>query len=59
MRMCPAQNQVLIQLSYLLVRMAQKYRAIENKDQHLGYVEEIKMTVESRNGVKIALIPAG
>ena len=59
MRMCPAQNQVLVQLSYLLVRMAQEYRAIENKDQHLGYVEEIKMTVESRNGIKIALIPAG
>ena len=57
-RMCPAQNQVLTQLSYLLVRMAQGYRAIENKDPHMGYVEEIKLTVESRNGVKIALIPA-
>ena len=57
--MCPAQNQVLTQLSYLLVRMAQQYRAIENKDQHLGYIEEIKMTVESRNGIKIALVPAG
>ena len=58
MRMCPAQNQVLTQLSYLLVRIAQEFRAIENKDETLEYVEEIKMTVESRNGVKIALTPA-
>ena len=58
MRMCPAQNQVLTQLSYLLVRIAQEFRAIENKDEMLEYVEEIKMTVESRNGVKIALAPA-
>ena len=58
MRMCPAQNQVLTQLSYLLVRMAQGYGAMEKKDPHLGYVEEIKMTVESRNGIKIALTPA-
>lgn len=58
MRMCPAQNQVLTQVSYLLVRMAQKFRAIENKDSVWEYEEEIKMTVESRNGVKVALIPA-
>lgn len=58
MRMCPAQNQVLTQVSYLLVRMAQKFQVIENRDSVWEYEEEIKMTVESRNGVKIALIPA-
>ena len=57
-RMCPAQNQVLTQLSYLLVRMAQEFRAVDNKDETLEYVEEIKMTVESRNGVNIALTSA-
>ena len=58
LRMCPAQNQVLTQLAYLLVRMAQEYQSIENRDPVLEYVEEIKMTVESRNGVQIGLIPA-
>ena len=57
MRMCPAQNQVLTQVSYLLVRMAQEFQAIENRDSVWEYEEEIKMTVESWNGVKIALIP--
>lgn len=56
-RMCPAQNQVLTQLSYLLVRMAQEFQAVENRDPVWEYVEDIKMTVESRNGVQIALVP--
>lgn len=56
MRMCPAQNQVITQISYLLVRMAQRFRAVENRDSVWNFKEEIKLTVESRNGVKIALI---
>ena len=58
MRMCPAQNQVLTQMAYLLVRLAQEFNAIRNGDEVLEYVEEIRMTIESRNGVKISLIPA-
>ncbi|KAL8819488.1 MAG: hypothetical protein Q9191_007725 [Dirinaria sp. TL-2023a] len=58
MRMCPAQGQVLLQLAYLLVRVTQEFESIENRDEEINYIEEIKMTVESRNGVKIALIPA-
>ena len=57
MRMCPAQNQVLTQVAYLLVRIAQTFRAVENRDSVWEYQEEIKMTVESRNGVKIAFVP--
>ena len=56
-RMCPAQNQVLTQLAYLLVRFAQQFRAVENRDPVYEYMEEVSMTVESRNGVKIALHP--
>lgn len=58
MRMCPAQNQVIIQVAYLLVRIAQKFRTVENRDSVWEYEEEIKLTAESRNGVKIAFIPA-
>ena len=57
MRMCPAQNQVITQLSYLLVRVAQTFQVLENRDSVWEYKEEIKMTIESRNGVKVALIP--
>ncbi|KAL8734330.1 MAG: hypothetical protein Q9166_001528 [cf. Caloplaca sp. 2 TL-2023] len=58
LRMCPAQNQVLTQVSYLLVRMAQEFRGLESRDEVGEYVEDIKMTVESRNGVRVALLPA-
>ena len=57
MRMCPAQNQVITQLSYLLVRMAQRFRAVECRDSVWEYEEETKTTAQSRNGIKIGLIP--
>ena len=58
MRMCPAQNQVITQLAYILVRIAQRFRAVENKDDVWEYQEESKLTVQSRNSVKVAFIPA-
>lgn len=56
-RICPGQEQVYIQATYLLVRMAQKYKAIENRDPCLEYVEAIRALAESKNGVKVGLIP--
>ena len=57
-RICPAQQQVLTQAVYVLVRLVREFSSIENRDTVLEYVELTKMTVESRNGVKIALVPA-
>ena len=57
-RMCPAQNQVLTQLSYLLVRIAQEFRSIENRDDVYEFVEKVRITNESKRGVQIALVPA-
>ncbi|KAF7873928.1 hypothetical protein EAF04_002600 [Stromatinia cepivora] len=54
-RICPAQQQVLTQTVYLLVRMTRKFARIENRDPVLEYVEMVRMTTESRNGVKVAL----
>ncbi|PQE21540.1 Cytochrome P450 protein [Rutstroemia sp. NJR-2017a WRK4] len=56
-RICPAQQQVLTQAVYLLVRLTRKFSKIENRDPVLEYVEMVRMTTESRNGVKIALFP--
>ncbi|MCJ1354704.1 MAG: hypothetical protein MMC33_004693 [Icmadophila ericetorum] len=57
-RMCPAQNQVLTQLTYLLVRVAQEFQFIENRDEVYEYVEQVTLTNESKRGVKIALVAA-
>ena len=56
-RICPAQQQVLTQAMYVLVRLVQEFSMIENMDSVEEYVELIKMTTESRNGIKIALLP--
>lgn len=58
-RICPAQQQVLTQAVYVLVRLVREFERIENRDPAAEYVELTKMTTESRNGVKIALIPVG
>ena len=57
-RICPAQQQVLTQAIYILVRLVTEFAAIENRDPTKEYIELTKMTVESRNGVKLAFIPA-
>jgi cytochrome P450 monooxygenase len=57
-RVCPAQQQVITQAIYLLVRMVRESEAVENRDPFMEYVEQIKMLCESRNGVKVALHPA-
>ncbi|KAJ8062650.1 hypothetical protein OCU04_009172 [Sclerotinia nivalis] len=54
-RICPAQQQVLTQSVYLLVRMTRRFARIENRDQVLEYVEMVRMTTESRNRVKVTL----
>ena len=57
-RMCPAQQMVLAQLTYMLVRFAQEFSVLENRDEVMEWMGEVKMTVESRNGAKVALTPA-
>ena len=57
-RICPAQQQVITQGTYLLLRLVQEFKAIENRDECLEYVEFYRMLGQSRNGVKVALHPS-
>ena len=57
-RRCPAQQMLVTQYSYVLTRMAKLFQRIDNKDPMLKFVEEHNMTITSRNGVQVALIPA-
>lgn len=57
-RICPAQQQVLLQATYVLLRVVRKFEWIENMDEVAEYVELQRMAIESRRGVKIALGPA-
>ena len=54
-RICPAQNMVLAEISYVLARLLQVFSAIENRDPE-PWVEEHRMTAESKHGCKVALV---
>ncbi|KAM0130920.1 hypothetical protein ACHAP3_007147 [Botrytis cinerea] len=51
-RMCAARNLGLIEMAYVLARMVQEWKGAECRDDVMEWVEEIKLSVESRNGVK-------
>ena len=57
-RMCPAQQMVLTQTAYVVVRILQEFRGIENRDPEMEYIETFTFTMESKNGVQVGLIPA-
>lgn len=53
-RICPAQQQAMVQATYVLVRLAQTYSTIENRDPKWEFLQGMRMGVESMNGAKIA-----
>lgn len=53
-RICPAQQQAMVQATYVLVRLAQTYEKIENRDPEWEFLQGMRMGVESMNGAKIA-----
>jgi len=57
-RVCPGQNLALTEVAYTVVKILQTFKAIENRDSILDFVELYKITTTSANGAKVSLIPA-
>jgi cytochrome P450 len=57
-RICPAQQNVQTDVACILVRLMQRFKACENRDECLEYVDKIVFTRESRNGVKVGFVLA-
>lgn len=55
-RICPAQQQALVQATYVLLRLAQDFSQMINRDPEIAYIEQSNMVTESRNGVKVVLV---
>ncbi|THV54868.1 hypothetical protein BGAL_0018g00240 [Botrytis galanthina] len=53
-RVCPAQQMVLNECVYILVRFAKTFKSLENRDPEERFVEQHKLQMESRNGVKVS-----
>ena len=56
-RICPAQQNVLTDVAYILVRLLREFKALENRDECFEYVDKIVFTRESRHGVNVAFVP--
>ncbi|KAF3389689.1 Cytochrome P450 52E2 [Talaromyces pinophilus] len=57
-RMCPGQQMALVQITYLLVRIVQEFKGLENTDPVNDYYAVGGVTVASMHGVKVSLTPA-
>ena len=56
-RVCPGQQLGMAEVSYAIVRILQTFRGIESRDPVYGFVENYKITTESKNGAKVSLTP--
>lgn len=56
-RHCPAQQLALFWVAYTVVRMAEMYKEIRDRDGG-EYVENLKLNMENGNGVKVGLVRA-
>ncbi|GFF54000.1 cytochrome P450 52A3-B [Aspergillus lentulus] len=55
-RICIGQRYALTEVSYVLVRMVQEFRALESRDPG-PWEESLALTLCSRNGTRVCLIP--
>lgn len=57
-RICPGKRIALIESAYVLVRIMRVFESIDNRDPEVKFIERNRLTIESRNGVQIALLPS-
>ncbi|MCJ1307161.1 hypothetical protein MMC25_000807 [Agyrium rufum] len=56
-RVCLAQQLVLVETSYMIIRLMQKFANLESRDDR-PWEECLKLSVRSKHGVKVGLLPA-
>ncbi|EER24493.1 hypothetical protein D8B26_005181 [Coccidioides posadasii str. Silveira] len=57
-RICLGQQYALVEASYVITRLLQVFKDIENRDPVLPFVEHTTLTLSSEHGAKVALTPA-
>jgi len=48
----------LMQVRYTVARIVQNFRSVQNRDPVLEFVEQYRITSDSKNGCKVAMTPA-
>jgi cytochrome P450 len=54
-RVCPANQMAFMQVCYTVARVVQEFSDIENRDPVVEFVEQYRITSDSKNGCKVAL----
>lgn len=57
-RICPGMDITLTENAYVLVRLMREFERLENRDPVKEFIEQTRLTTESRNGVLVGLIKA-
>lgn len=57
-RSCPGMRLVFTETAYVLVNLLRAFQKIENRDPELEWKEQFRLTVQSKNGCIVGLIPA-
>lgn len=57
-RICPAMQNLLTDVAYVLVRLAGTFEGFERREERWEYVDRIVFTRECRDGVKVSFVPA-
>ena len=57
-RTCPGLLLTYTETAYIAVRMLREFETLENRDEELEWKEEMRLSFQSKNGVKVGLTPA-
>jgi cytochrome P450 len=56
-RSCPGMRLVFTESAYVLVTLLRMFDGLTNRDPEFEWKEEFRLTVQSRNGCIVALVP--
>lgn len=57
-RTCPGMRLVFVESAYVLAMLARGFERVERRDDEIEWREEWRLTVQSRNGCVVGLVPA-
>ncbi|KAM0800708.1 cytochrome P450 [Usnea florida] len=55
-RVCPGMRLVWTECAFVIATMARHFSEVQNRDAEMDWIEEIRMTAQSKNGTKVALV---
>ena len=55
-RVCPGMRLVWTECAFVIVSMAREFLELKNRDTEPEWIEEMRLTAQSKNGTKVALV---